>query len=138
MRIGFDLDGTLDKPALALLAKALLAAGHEVHVITGTFSEAGAWQDSDSKMDKMRRLGLPFRMFPYTSPPLPRSQPMCTLHVLTAADEKFDRDYRLADIGLRKGALCEKLGIEVYIDDSETYCKMVPAMAGGTVVLHVR
>lgn len=136
MKIGFDLDGTLDRPQILALAKALLAAGHEVHVITGVFLEAADWQDGDAKRKKLLRLGLPFKENPATASE--HASQRAVLHILSAVPATFDRDYRLADLGLRKGELCERLGIELFIDDSEKYVEMIPKMAGGTSVLHVR
>lgn len=147
MRVAFDLDGTLDRPAIRDLALVLLKAGHEVHIITGVFLEAGEWQSTAEKRKKITRLGIPYEeQFPsdIAAPSvIVRSEEgyehYAVLHVLNAVDgEKYDREYRLVDLGLRKGALCEKLGITLFIDDSETYCKFVPAMSGGTTVLHVR
>ena len=144
MKIGFDLDGVLDRPALRDLCLSLLQGQHEVHIITGIFPEAGEWQNMPAKREKMDRLRIP-----YTAPimPDPRGGVMLhkhafpgtvMLHVLDAVPPTFDRDYRLADLGLRKGALCERLGIEMFFDDSEEYCKMIPKMSGATTVLQVR
>jgi hypothetical protein len=144
MRVAFDLDGTLDRPAIADLARVLLAGGHEVHIITGVFSEAGDWQGAATKRKKLRRIGIPFHedenMLGETIRVIDQfPQQGARLHILYAVDhEKYDRDYRLVDLGLRKGALCEQLGIDLVIDDSEMYCKYIPAMSGGTTVLHVR
>ena len=119
MKIGFDLDGTLDRPAVAALCKALIAAGHEVHIISGCFDEAGQWQDVIAKQKKLYRLGI----YPL----------VC--HVIHAVDHKqFDRDYRLVDLGLRKGAYISEQGIEIMFDDSELYCKTMPSMCGAQIV----
>jgi hypothetical protein len=131
MRFAFDLDGTLDRKVMRDLAKILLDAGHEVHIITGIFAEAGDWQDVDAKRLKLQRLGIPFTedgklLFGHA-----------LLHILVAVDVSFSREYRLNDLGLRKGALCEQLGISIFIDDSSTYCEMVPKMSGDTLVLKV-
>jgi hypothetical protein len=134
MKIGFDLDGTLDRPILANLCKALLAEGHEVHVITGTFSESGAYQAPRAKRAKLMRIGIPFTDgFTGWAP----GNGQALLHVLDAVDVKFGTEYRLRDLGLRKGALCEEYGVEVFFDDSEVYCEMIPKMSGGTTVLQV-
>jgi hypothetical protein len=138
MKIGFDLDGTLDRPAVAELASVLLAAGHEVHIITGVFPEAVDWQDAAAKRQKLRRLGIDF----YEGSRMNDSMAVCAgqaiLHILDAVPATFARDYRLADLGLRKGALCEELGITMFFDDSQLYCEMIPKMSGNTVVLQVR
>lgn len=143
MKIAFDLDGTLDRRALAELARILMLGGHEVHIITGVFLEAGDWQSPKEKFEKLRRWGISFE----------RTTEVCdnevtevfgdgpvwaTLHVLYAVDPSFGLDYRLRDLGLRKGALCEKLGIEILFDDSETYCTVAKCMAGGLTTLQVR
>lgn len=133
MKVGFDLDGTLDRPALRDLALALLESGHEVHIITGVFPEAENWQDGPAKRAKLFRHRVPF----YEWPNEPR-EGAARLHILTAVPSTFDRDYRLADLGLRKGELCERLGIEMFFDDSDKYCEMIPKMAGAVTVLHVR
>lgn len=131
MIIGFDLDGTLDKPSLAGLCQILLAAGHEVHIITGTFPEAAGWQDAEAKRRKLNRLRISFTEQDVVKMGAAR------LHVLNAVPSTFDRDYRLADLGLRKGALCEELGIEIFFDDSALYCEMIPKMDGDVTVLQV-
>jgi hypothetical protein len=119
----FDLDGCLDRPTVSTLANALLNSGHELHVISGCFPLA-SWQDEEAKKKKLARLGLA----------------ALTLHVIDAIPVTaiHDLNYVLRDLGLRKGALCEELGIELFIDDSETYCSMIPRMSGGTTVLHVK
>lgn len=133
MKIGMDLDGTLDRPHVRDLALALLTAGHEVHIISGTFPEGIGWQDSAAKYAKLARLDIP-----YTEGPGPPREKHAHLHIIDAVPSTYDRDYRLADIGLRKGALCESLGIQLFFEDSERYCEMIPKMAGDTVVLQVR
>lgn len=132
MRFGFDLDGTLDRPAVRALAHALRDYGHEIHIISGCFTEAGEWQDHQAKHKKLARLGFgTINEFPPS---------WCGLagvhvHILDAVSHKeFDRDYRLVDLALRKGSLVEKLGIEMMFDDSELYCKHMPSMCGAQIV----
>lgn len=132
MIIGFDLDGTLDIGPIRDLALSLLKAGWTVHIITGVFTEAGQWQDHDAKRSKLKQLGIPFTE-DLGTPPVGAAK----LHILDAMPETYDRAYRLADIGLRKGALCSKLAIDLFIDDSDTYCSMIPNMSGDTAVLKV-
>ena len=134
MKIGFDLDGTLDKPALRDLALTLIDAGWEVHIITGVFPEAKDWQDAPAKRAKLKRLGIPFHERPFIA----TEEKTAILHILDAVPMNFPRDYRLADLGLRKGAYCELHGITLMLDDSVTYCEMIPKMSGGTTVLQVR
>lgn len=135
MKVGFDLDGCLDKPAIAELAKKLINDGVEVHIITGNFPEAGNWQQSEAKCAKLDRLGIR-----YFDPSKTQSLHLnyAHLHIISAMPETYSRDYRLADIGMRKGELCERLGITLMFDDSDLYCDMIPKMAGATTILHVR
>jgi hypothetical protein len=145
MKVGFDLDGVLDRPVLKALCLALLAAGIETYCITGVFPEALQWQDADAKRRKMDRLGIPYvemgKKHILEVSTRSKEEEMIgkvRLHILTAVASTFDRDYRLADLGLRKGALCEELGIELFIEDSELYAEMIPKMSGGTTILLVR
>jgi hypothetical protein len=133
MIVGFDLDGTLDRPALAELCKRMISDGHDVHIITGVFPEAKDWQDAPAKRRKMERLGIPFYE-PATELWKPDK---ARLYVLDAVPSTFDRNYRLIDLGLRKGAGCEELGITLFYDDSSLYCEMIPKMSGNTLVLKV-
>lgn len=137
MKVGFDLDGVLDRPVLATLLRTLLSAGVEVHIITGTFDESDSWQGPQAKREKLARLNIPYResISPVPGPGHPAT---AVFHCLYAADEHYGLEYRLRDLGMRKGALCEKLGITLFLDDSEIYAKMIPLMSGGTTVLHVR
>lgn len=133
MKVAFDLDGTLDKLPVLELAKALLAAGHEVHVITGMFSDGQEWQGVDAKRRKLSRLGLPYVLYrgPITAE---GSSQAVFLHVIEAIPVSSTKnlEYVLRDIGLRKGALLEELGITLLFDDSATYCDMVHRMSGAT------
>lgn len=134
MKFGFDLDGTLDKPEIAYLANQLLASGHEVHIITSIFPESGEWQNRSAKLDKLNRIGVPVSetlMAGWTA----RGQ--CRLHVIEA-DKSGTIEERLRVIGLMKGDLCGKLGIDVFFDDSSLYCDMIPKMDGHVTVLQVR
>ncbi len=134
IRIGFDLDGTLDKPALAVMARALMGnPAVEVFIISGIFVEAGEWQSLQRKREKLARLGIPFRGIND-----PRDPAKATFYALEAVGPEMGLDYRLRDLGLRKAALTEELGISVFIDDSKTYCDIMPAMNGGLTILQVR
>jgi hypothetical protein len=134
MKVGFDLDGTLDIPSILELARTLLMNEVEVHVITGVFKEASGWQDVGAKHRKLSRLDLPYYEYTIGASPSPG---VAMLHILEAAGQEFDREYRLADLGLRKGALCEVLGLTLFFDDSKLFCQMIPKMSGGTTVLKV-
>lgn len=144
IRIGFDLDGTLDKPALAVLARVLMQnPAVEVHIITGIFAEAGEWQSVAAKLRKLERLGISVKRPLGDSSlgcvtELHGNAPYAILHTLVAVAPEMGLDYRLRDLGLRKAALTEELGISVFLDDSKTYCDIMPAMNGGLTILQVR
>lgn len=125
MKYGFDLDGTLDRKALLFLAKQLHYLGHEIHVITASFNEAGDWQGDDAKTAKLQRLWKD-------------SLAGVNLHIIHSDPSEGDRDIRLVNIGLQKGNLCERLGIEIMFDDSENYTRVMKTMAGNLEVLHVK
>jgi HEAT repeat protein len=132
MKIAFDLDGTLDRPVLRDLALTLLQAGQEVHIISGLFLEAGDWQDEQAKCEKLVRLGLAQPGAAVGKYLLPENLHLTILEAVS--HEKFDRAYRLADLGLRKGAYIEKHGIEIMFDDSEGYIEMMPKMCAAQML----
>lgn len=132
MKIAFDLDGTLDRESVRKLCLALLGNGDEVHIITGIFDEGGNWQGEQAKKEKLTRLCIPWQ--DSSGQEVHRAR----LHCLHAMDASYPREYRLADLGLRKGALCQELQIPLLIDDSLQYCEMAPKMYGDLTVMHVR
>jgi len=129
MKIGFDLDGVLERPVMRELLLRLREAGVEIHIITGSFDEV-IWQSADAKRAKLDRLKIPFTEWPAVPGP--------QLHIIHGVDRSFDIEYRLRDIGLRKGLLTEELGIDIMIDDSTLYCDVMPVMNGALTVLQVR
>jgi len=130
MKIGFDLDGTLDRVEIQNLAHALLLGGHRVYVLTGCFLEAGEWQNYEAKYEKLGRMG-----FAWEDQDGWKLQDNMFIEIFDAVDhKKFDRDYRLADIGLRKGDFIAREGIEIMFDDSELYVAMMPKMCGAQIV----
>lgn len=134
MVIGFDLDGTLDHPALADMCRAMLLAGHEVHIISGRFPEAGSWQDVEEKRQKLDAMNIFHFMDGEEA-----QEDAAMLHVLDAVEhKKFDIDYRRGDLGMRKGDLCRRLGVQVYIDDSASFCESFRAMNRGCALLQVK
>lgn len=93
---GFDLDGTLDRPALAQLANDLYDAGHEVYVITGGLADAGEWSQQ-AREQKLAVLGV-----------------RCTGIIRCISAD-------VRGIGALKGRQCARLGISVIIDDDLRY-----------------
>lgn len=135
MKVAFDLDGTLDRPAVLTLCKELLNEGHSVHIVSGMFLESN-WQLANDKLAKLARMGLIKRSTVLQDAyELPINLRVKFIEAVDHA--KFDRDYRLADIGLRKGAYLSEQGIDIMFDDSELYCKLMPAYCG-TQIVHVR
>lgn len=131
MIYGFDLDGTLDKPELAALCKTLLATQHEVHIISSIFPEGGEWQNADAKKQKLDRLGILWK-----DPGAITKANAASLHVVPA-EADGDIGERLRVIGLKKGILTERLHIDVFFEDSETFCQMIPRMDGHVTILQV-
>ncbi len=138
MRVGFDLDGTLDKPAIALLANALLNAGHYVAIITSHFKEGGDWQSRISKRAKLNKLCIPFEENDYGWTCPTTKDRVAELFILDAVDHSFPLEYRLRDLGLRKGELSLRLDLDLFIDDSAHFCEVFSLMNGATTMLQVR
>lgn len=114
MRLGFDLDGTLDHPELKDLCNLLYDAGAQIHIITvGALASAGYESTAQRKRDKLQALGVKYHH----------------LHLIVAATAE--------EAGDEKAAICEYHSIKVMIDDSETF---VNQMIQGTeaIILHVR
>lgn len=59
MKYGFDLDGTLDRPVIAELARALHAAGHEIHIITAS-PFGNPKHSKNAKETKLAALRVPY------------------------------------------------------------------------------
>ena len=97
---GFDLDGTLDRPALAQLANDLYDAGHEVYVITGGLADAGEWTLA-AREQRLAELGV-----------------RCT-GIVRCLDPDTGK------IGALKGLECSRLGISVLLDDSIYYLSSI-------------
>jgi hypothetical protein len=107
------------------------------------FTEAGAWQDEVAKMEKLVRLGLAREEASTQNEnggtvkhfKLPEN---LFVMILPAVDKSFSLDYRLRDLGLRKGSYIEKNGIEIMFDDSEVYCNIMPAMCAASIARVLR
>ena len=113
MKVGFDLDGTLDVPALRDLANALYAAGHEVFVVTGGLADTGAW----TQVERERRLAA--LGVNYTE----------IVRCITP---------RAEDIGRLKAQACTERDIPLLIDDDGSYINGARAESAGLCLLHVR
>jgi len=114
VKVGFDLDGTLDRPELAQLARVLYDAGCEIHVITANaIAVAKYYQTREDKEKKLLRLGVL-----YTE-----------LHL--AAGTTF------SEVGQEKARIIREQGIEVMFDDSTTFCNMMEEHSDA-VILRVR
>lgn len=100
-RYAFDLDGTLDVPAIAQLARDLHAAGHEIHILTAALADEG-WMTIPAKEEKLRRLGVPYTQM--HRPCFP-TQEQC---------------------GHAKGEILKELGDPLFIDDSPLFHQLVP------------
>lgn len=107
---GFDLDGTLDRPALARLANDLHDAGHEVYVVTGGLGDTGEWT-LEARKRKLAALGVRY----------------------TAIVRCIDPDIR--QLGILKGRECARLGIAVLLDDDRRYLDGVATVSDAVRLL---
>jgi hypothetical protein len=100
MNYGFDLDGTLTRPAVAALANALYAAGHGVYVITGGLAGIGDWT-----MERRKQLLFDLGVR-YTE-------------IIRCLAPTFP------EIALLKAQACEDYGISVMFDDMDVYLSAI-------------
>jgi uncharacterized HAD superfamily protein len=72
MNFGFDIDGTITAApvAFAAIAKALLAAGHEVHVLTGTMDTALNAGHMQRRKEQLATIGFPYTHLTIVHAPL--------------------------------------------------------------------
>jgi hypothetical protein len=116
-KVGFDLDGVLDRPEMAALARFLFAAGIEVHVITVGAVEGDAPEGAEvmraRMVERLAFLGVPFTM----------------LHVVTGEDYE--------EAGEEKAVILAYHNIQVMIDDSSSLVKAMVANSTA-VILHLR
>lgn len=116
-KIGFDLDGTLDRPEIAALARLLYAAGVEIHIITvGALDGDGPEATEVMHARKVERLA--FLSIPYQH-----------LHVVTGAN--FD------EAGEEKAAIVNYYELPIVIDDSGSFVKALVADTSA-MVLHLK
>lgn len=109
MNFGFDVDGTITAApqAFAAMASALLAAGHEVHVITGTMDAAVTAEHLVARRAQLDSHGFP----------------ECTaLQIVTAPHAE------------QKAAYCRNHDIVMMFEDSPVYIEAIRA-GSSTVVL---
>lgn len=122
MIIGFDLDGTLDKRGVRDLAYCLYRNRHTVYIITASFKDA-KWQDKKSRLEKLERLGI--QVISIDGDRIVDDTDELGVHLIILPAQPVtpakDMAYVLRDIGMRKGALIEELGIELMFDDSHDY-----------------
>ena len=117
MKFGFDLDGTLDHPAVVALANALcndIEAGHEVHVITvGRLNCAGYETTREAKIEKLNRLGVSYH------------------YLVLVGGDTFE------EAGRRKAEYIQDHELDLMIDDSSTFVKEI-ALGTDVPVLHLK
>ena len=110
MKLGLDIHGVIDKypEAFAAVSKAMVAAGHEVHIITGPY-------DSPELRADLERFGIVFTHF----------FSMAGYHQDIGTPIRHDERGRpwLDDElwNKTKGEYCEQVGIDLHIDDSDDY-----------------
>jgi len=99
-KYGFDIDGTLTRTAIRLLACDLLKAGHEIHVITGALEDSGEWT-IESRLAQLSELGVEY----------------------TKLHRCFGKN--LWEVGEEKGRVCRENRIDLLFEDSSTYVRAV-------------
>lgn len=123
MKIGFDLDGTLDHLGVRELLYTLCRAEHDIYVITASFKDA-KWQSKQSRIEKLVRLGIPILTINDEKYTLADDSEIGVHLIILSAQPVTpakDMAYVLRDIGMQKGALIEELGIQIMFDDSHDY-----------------
>jgi hypothetical protein len=115
VKIGFDLDGTLDRPELAKLANQYYSTGHEVHVIT--VNRLGMMHYTASRHDKVKKLAK--LGVKYTK-----------LHLV--GGETY------SECGIAKAEIITREGIVLMFDDSPTFVKMMMKYTTGCTILEVQ
>jgi hypothetical protein len=100
MNYGFDLDGTLTRPAIAALANTLYAAGHGIYIITGGLADTGAWT-----MEKRKQLLFDLGVS-YTE-------------IIRCLAPTF------SEIAQLKAQACKDYGISVMFDDMDVYLNAI-------------
>lgn len=116
-RVGFDLDGTLDRPEIAALARLLYAAGVEIHVITVGALGGDAPEDAEAMyMRKIER--LTFLDVPFTK-----------VHVVTGDN--------FSDAGEEKAAIINAYEIPIMVDDAPTFVSVM-VKDTSAMILHLK
>ncbi len=111
MNFGFDIDGTISAApeAFAAIAAALIAAGHEVHVLTGTMEPT-----IDDAMRQRRVAQLAAFGFPYSR-----------LHIVNAPTHVSG-----------KAAYCSEHRIVMMFEDSIPYSDAIAAAGTFVMLVH--
>lgn len=111
MNFGFDIDGTISAAPVpfAAIASALIAAGHEVHVLTGTMERTIDDAHRQRRIDQLTLLG-----FPYTR-----------LHIVHAPFHVES-----------KAAYCAEHEIVMMFEDSIPYSDAIAAAGTFVMVVH--
>lgn len=112
-KYGFDLDGTLEVPHIAQLARDLYNAGHEVHVITGANADTGPWT-LESRQEQLAYLQVPY----------------------TELHRCFGKT--LTEIAAAKITVLKENKIKLMIDDMPEYCRPMAQAECAQVLFVVR
>jgi len=110
MKFGFDLHGVVtDRPVMfAVIAKALIKDGHEVHMITGKRDD----EDLKKELAELK--------FPYT-----HIFSITTYHEEIGTKMSYDDDRNPFMDGYKwdrtKGDYARRVGLDILFDDSDTY-----------------
>lgn len=122
MKIGLDIHGVIDKYPQFFkdFSKAMIAEGHEVHIITG--------QERENAEPTVRAAGVEFtHFFSVVDYHLNKGTEMWK-------DEK-DTWWMDKDEWLRtKGDYCKRMSIDIHFDDSVEYKEFMPSTCGFILV----
>lgn len=120
MRIAFDIDGTLDRFAVATLCSAVLdKPEHKVFFLTGTLGRTDWGRVRLNRMQQLWYFKIGFSV----------GQEIDNLFIMAGAD--------LDEVAKMKGKFCETHGIDLFIDDNPDYIAQVRLQSPKTVCLRV-
>lgn len=123
MKYGFDIDGTITAHPreMAGIMKALVEAGHEVHVITGHIGDAKI--EIEVREQQLARLLCPV---------------LRGVHYQHLHSVEGTRENIMETVGKAKGCLCRDLDIEMMFENEMDYIRRIRAYSPRTACLEVR
>ena len=98
LRMGFDIDGTVDSnlDAFRAIAEGLIKTGHEVWVITGGLADSGEWT-LQARIELLKKFKFPYSKLVRCIAPT------------------------MQEIAKQKRQVCEEHGITMMFEDNDLY-----------------